>query len=151
MTHRYFGGVVPSGEAVDAEDRALLNSIQVGIATVGEEISAVRLKSGLAAAMSLAHATNGYLTAREPWQTAKSDMDRTGVTLAVALNAIAGIAVALGPYLPFTSPKVLATLGIGEESHWHPTVVPAGVSLGPAEHLFAKLDPELLDSADDEG
>jgi methionyl-tRNA synthetase len=151
MTHRYFDGVVPSGEAVDAEDRALLDTIQAGIADVGEEISAVRLKSGLSTAMSLAHATNGYLTVREPWQTAKTDMDRTGVTLAVALNAIAGIAVALGPYLPFTSPKVFAMLGIPEEPHWHPSVVPAGAVLGAAEPLFAKLDPDVLDSADDEG
>ena len=150
MTHRYFDGVVPSGEAVDSNDRALLDSIQAGIGAVGDEIAAVRLKSGLAAAMALAHATNGYLTAKEPWQTAKTDMERTGVTLAVALNAIAGIAVALRPYLPFTSPKVFAVLGIDEEHHWHPTVVPAGTSLGPAEHLFAKLDPDLLGSPDDE-
>jgi hypothetical protein len=42
-------------------------------------------------------------------------------------------------------------LGIPEEPHWHPSVVPAGAVLGAAEPLFAKLDPDVLDSADDEG
>lgn len=149
MTHRYFGGVVPSAEGLDEDDRALLDLVQVGIAETGDEIAAVRLKAGLAKAMSLAHAANGYLTVREPWKTAKTDMERTGVTLSVALDAIAGIAVALGPYLPFTSPRVLEMLGIPAEAHWHPPVVPAGTRLGPAEPLFAKVDAELLDSFDE--
>ena len=151
MTHRYFEGIVPSAEAIEPDDRALLDSVQAGIADVGSEIAAVRLKAGLSTAMSLAHAANGYLTVREPWKTAKTDLDRTGVTLAVALNAIAGIAVALAPYLPFTSPRVFATLGIGDEPHWHPAVVPAGTELGPAELLFAKIETDMLDSADVEG
>ncbi|MCP3974467.1 MAG: methionine--tRNA ligase [bacterium] len=151
MTHRYFDGVVPSAEGLDAQDRALLDTIQMGIADTGAEIEAAHLKAGLAKAMSLAHAANGYLTVREPWKTAKTDMERTGVTLSVALDAIAGIAVALAPYLPFTSPRVLEMLGIPQEPHWHPPVVPAGTKLGPAVPLFAKVDLELLDSPDDEG
>ncbi len=151
MTHRYFDGVVPSAEGLDAQDRALLDTIQMGIADTGAEIEAAHLKAGLAKAMSLAHAANGYLTVREPWKTAKTDIERTGVTLSVALDAIAGIAVALAPYLPFTSPRVLEMLGIPQEPHWHPPVVPAGTKLGPAVPLFAKVDLELLDSPDDEG
>jgi len=151
MTHRYFEGVVPSAEELDAQDRELLDTVQEGIAVVGEEIAAVRLKAGLAKAMSLAHAANGYLTVKEPWKTAKTDLDRTGVTLGVALNAIAGIAVALAPYLPFTTPQVFAMLGIPEEPHWHPAVVPSGTRLGAATPLFTKLDPETLGAEDDEG
>lgn len=151
MTHRYFDGVVPSAEGLDDDDRALLDSVQRGIAETGDEIAAVRLKAGLAKAMSLAHAANGYLTVREPWKTAKTDMERTGVTLSVALDAIAGIAVALAPYLPFTSPRVFEMLGIPLEQHWHPPVVPAGTNLGPAVPLFAKVDLDLLDGPDDEG
>ncbi len=151
MTHRYFDGVVPSAEGLDDDDRALLDTVQRGIAETGDEIAAVRLKAGLAKAMSLAHAANGYLTVREPWKTAKTDMERTGVTLSVALDAIAGIAVALAPYLPFTSPQVLEMLGVPPGPHWHPPVVPAGTKLGPAVPLFAKVDLDLLDSPDDEG
>ncbi len=144
MTHRYFDGIAPSAAAADATDRELLDTVGAGIEAAGEEIEAVRLKAGLARAMSLAHAANGYLTSREPWKTAKSDMERTGVTLAVALNAIAGIAVALRPYLPFTTPRVFAALGITEEPHWHPAVVPAGTQLGPVEPLFAKVEIEMF-------
>jgi len=148
MTHRYFDGVVPSAEGADAADLELLDTVQRGIAAVGDEIAAVRLKAGLATAMSLAHAANGYLTAREPWKMAKSDLERTGVTLAVALNAISGIAVALAPYLPFTSSRVFAILGLDEEAHWHRAAVAAGTRLGAAEPLFTKLDPDVLGFSD---
>ena len=69
----------------------------------------------------------------------------------MALNAIAGIAVALAPYLPFTTPQVFTMLGIPEEPHWHPAVVPAGARLGEAVPLFTKLDPTMLAAEDDEG
>jgi len=68
------------------------------------------------------------------------------VTLGVALNAIAGIAVALGPYLPFTSPLVFEMLGLAPEQHWHRPVVAAGTQLGPVAPLFAKVDAEMLDA-----
>ena len=146
MTHRYFEGVVPSCEIHDADDEALLETVRRGIEEVGAEIQAVRLKAGLAKAMSLAQATNVYLSEREPWKTAKTDLERTGITLGVALNAIAGIAVALGPYLPFTSPRVFTMLGLDQEQHWHRPVVPAGTTLGPVAPLFVKVDAEMLDA-----
>lgn len=147
MTHRYFDGIVPSGDELDREDRELIEAVEIGITEVGREIGAVRLKAGLSTAMALAQRANGYLTVKEPWKTAKIDMQRTGVTLAVALNAIAGIAVALSPYLPFTSPRVLEALGVTRNQHWHRPVVAAGTVLGPAEPLFAKVDPDVLDDA----
>ena len=144
MTHKYFDGVVPGSPGLDDRDQGLLDAVHQGIADVGAELEAVRLKSGLAKAMALAHEANGYLTEREPWKTAKTDGARTGTTLAVALNAIAGIAVALGPYLPFTTPRVFEILGIDRPVHWHPSLVAAGTQLGEVKPLFSKIDPDAL-------
>jgi len=145
MTHRYFDGVVPAADEIDERDTALLDAISAGLAETGAEIAAVRLKAGLAKAMSMAQATNAYLTSREPWKTATSDPVRTGVTLTVALNAIAGIATALAPYLPHTSPRVSAMLGLDIDTvHWHCRAVAPGQSLGAAVPLFAKVDLDLL-------
>ncbi|NND03110.1 MAG: methionine--tRNA ligase [Acidimicrobiia bacterium] len=146
MTHRYFEGVVPSCDVHDETDEALLEKVRSGIDEVGADIQAVRLKSGLNKAMAMAQAANVYLSEREPWQTAKTDMERTGITLGVALNAIAGIAVALGPYLPFTTPRVFEMLGLETEQHWHRPVVATGTQLGPVDPLFAKVDAEMLDA-----
>ena len=101
------------------------------------------VRAGLGAGMGAAQAVNGYLSEKQPWQTAKTDLVRTGTTLYVAINAIAGIAVALFPYLPATSAVVLEMLGSsveGRAPEWARPGVDAGTALGPAVPLFAKVE-----------
>jgi methionyl-tRNA synthetase len=143
MTHRYFDGVVPEAIDLTAADTALLDGIDAMLAEVGEQIAAVKLRAGLATAMAAASSTNVYLSEQEPWKTAKTDLARTGTTLAVALDAISGLAVALAPYLPFTSRTVLETLGFEVPEAgplWARQPVPAGTVLGPAVPLFRKAE-----------
>ena len=144
MTHRYFDGVVPE-PANDERDEQLLARVDELIQAAHDDLARVRLRSGLSQVMAAAQETNGYLSHREPWKTAKTDTMRTGTTLNVALQAIAGIAVALSPYLPFTSPKVLATLGIETPDRGHPWGRPhvvAGTTLSDAVPLFSKVELE---------
>ena len=77
MTHRYFDGVVPEATALDAEDDALLSRIDEAVDDVGDLISRVKLRGGLAAAMAGAQEVNQYLSARQPWKTAADDPGRT--------------------------------------------------------------------------
>ncbi len=144
MTHRYFDGVVPDA-IPDDRDQALLDRIDELLLAEHTDISNVRLRSGLVQAMSAAQEANVYLSEREPWKTAKTDTARTGTTLNVALQAIAGIAVGLSPYLPFTSPKVLASLGIESPEDgpvWGRPQVDAGTVLAAPEPLFSKVEIE---------
>jgi methionyl-tRNA synthetase len=143
MTHRYFAGVVP--EAADERraevDRELLAAVDAALAEAGEHLEARRLRAGLQRLMAGAQTVNAYLNERAPWQTAKTDLAVTAVTLVTALEAIAGLAVGLGPYLPFTSPRVLASLGIDDPVGWVRPPVVAGTALAPAVPLFAKMEP----------
>ncbi|MFB3099185.1 MAG: methionine--tRNA ligase, partial [Acidimicrobiia bacterium] len=107
MTGRYFDSVVPPGVDVDKGDAALIANADATLDEVGDLIGAVKLRAGLQRAMAGAQMVNAYLNEREPWKTASSDPERTGTTLKVALDAIAAIAVALYPYLPFTTTTVL--------------------------------------------
>jgi methionyl-tRNA synthetase len=94
--------------------------------------------------MAGAQAVNAYLNEQEPWKTAKTDTDRTGTTLAVALEAIACIAVALSPYLPFTTTQIFEALSIPVGEHgpaWVCPSVPAGTRLGALGPLYAKMEP----------
>jgi methionyl-tRNA synthetase len=109
------------------------------VAEVGEHIEAVRLRAGLASAMAAAQEVNAYLNEREPWKTAKEDLARTGSTLFVALNAVAGINLAFTPYLPFSSTAVRETLGLAEEG-WAMPAVAVGTRLGAPEPLFVKVE-----------
>jgi methionyl-tRNA synthetase len=149
MTHRYFDGVVPEPADLAAADQAILGEVDQALAKAAELIGAVKLRAGLAEAMAAAQAVNAYLSEQQPWKTAQVDLQRTGTILFVALNAVGGVAVALAPYLPVTSVRVLEVLGVavnGRAPEWRLPSVTAGAKLGPAEPLFTKV--ELAAEAD---
>jgi len=147
MTSRYFDGVVPTpGDLTDA-DTAVLAANRTGLDEVAENLSAVRLRAGIARAMQMAGDANVYLSDLAPWTTAKTDMERTGTTLWVAHQLIASTAVALAPFLPVTSVSVLEAQGVecpDSGPVWGVPVVAAGTHLAELGPLFAKveLDPE---------
>ncbi len=143
MTHRYFAGVVPQLIDPTDDDAALLAAVDAALEEAAAHLEAVRLRAALTAAMAGAQEANAYLNRQEPWQTAKVDEARTGTTLAVALQAIAGLAVALAPYLPHTSRAVLEALG--EEvpaagPAWRRPDIRAGTELAELGPLFSKVE-----------
>ena len=143
MTHKNFEGTVPQPGAFDARDQALLDHAATILDEVGAHIEAVHLKAALQAAMALAQEANGYLSDTEPWKTAKTDRERTGTSLYVALCAINALKVALYPYLPFSSQKVHEYLGLGgaiEEFGWEARLPAPGTALRQPEPLFKKIE-----------
>jgi methionyl-tRNA synthetase len=143
MTHRYFDGVVPEPGEVDSVDNDALRAVDDALAGAAEHIEAVRLRAGLASLLAGAQATNQYLSEREPWKTARTDLVRTGTTLNIALQTIAGLAAGFAPYLPVTSVQVLDILGLDTSARqpaWGRSEVVAGTRLGPAVPLFAKVE-----------
>src|SRR4029077_4916399 len=85
--HRNFGSV-PEPGALDPLDEALLAAVGVGFATVGEHIEAGRFRAGLAEAMRRASTVNQYLSDQAPWALVKTDRQRAGTVLNVALRAV---------------------------------------------------------------
>ena len=144
MAGRYFDGVVQEAVDTDEEDEALVASVDATLAEVGQLISEVKLRAGLQRAMAGAQTVNVYLNDREPWKTAKIDLARTGTTLSVAIGAIAGIAVALYPYLPFTTVRLLeaCSVEIGEHGPaWGRPSISAGTRIGDLGPLYTKMEP----------
>jgi methionyl-tRNA synthetase len=147
MTNQYFGGVVPKPGDLNDADTEALESSQMALAEVAENLAAVRLRAGIARAMQMAGDANVYLSDLAPWTTAKTNMERTGTTLWVAHQLIAAAAVALAPYLPVTSVRVLDAQGIESPDSgpvWEVPVVVEGTHVAGLGPLFAKveLDPE---------
>lgn len=143
MTHRYFDGIVPAAGALDTADESVLDAVDGALANAGEHLGAVRLRAALGTILGGAQTTNQYLSERQPWQTAKTDLDRTGTTLHVALQAVAGLAAGFAPFLPTTSRTVLQTLGAdtgARQPAWFRPKVAADTRLGPAVPLFAKAE-----------
>ncbi len=170
--HRTFGAV-PEPGPLSAEDEALLAAIDGGFETVGGLIEEARFKAALTEAMRLAALANQYTSEQEPWALIKTDPERAGTVLYVALRAIDSLKVLLTPFLPFSSQTLHELLGHdgylagplefreveeqGGERHvvltgdysdwvgrWEPSALAPGQALREPRPLFKKLDPEQV-------
>ncbi|MDJ0790378.1 MAG: methionine--tRNA ligase [Acidimicrobiia bacterium] len=146
MTGRYFDGVIPEPGDLGPSDERALDGRMAMLDDVRSELMAVRLRSAIARAMQGAQETNAYLNEMEPWKTAKTDRERTATTLWVALQSVAATAVALAPYLPGSSRKVLEALGVDvpeDGPTWQVPDLQSGTTLGALGPLFAKVEIDL--------
>lgn len=143
MTAKNFDGAIPQPGELSDSDTELLASVDRALEEVAVRIEAVELRAGLRAAMDAAQDVNAYLNEHEPWKTAKTDLERTGTTLAVALDAINGLKLAFAPYLPATCEQLHGLLGqtcdLGDAG-WTRTPLVAGTALAAVVPLFQKLD-----------
>ena len=145
-----FGGTVPEPGELTDQDRAIVELGPATVDIVAAHIERTELRAGLRAAMDAASEVNAYLNATEPWKAVKQDRERGGTILWSAIQAIAGIRVALYPYLPHTTTTIGEMLGIGPElGSWSSPVVPGGTPLGTVAPVFLKLEDDAL--RDEEG
>jgi methionyl-tRNA synthetase len=169
--HKNFGAVPEPGE-LGEHDRALLAAVAEGFATVGALIEAARFKAALAEAMRIASLVNQYTSEQEPWATIKTDRERAGTVLYVALRAIDSLKTMLTPFLPFSSQKLHELLGYDAqiagalelrtveddgdghevltgdyaswEGAWAESELPPGRPLPEPSPLFEKLDADKV-------
>jgi len=149
MINKNFGAQPDVSGRTD-EDNAVLTTVDELLVTAGEQIERVELKAALRTAMDAAQAVNAYLNATEPWKIAKQDLERAGVVLGTALDAINGVRVGFAPFLPFSSASLDEVLGPIQS--WSREAVPTGTEIAKPMPLFTKVDLDALlaDSADEE-
>jgi len=143
MIAKNFDGVVPDPGELDEIDQQVITDVDAQLTAASAALEQVELKRGLREAMAGAQAVNVYLNAREPWKTAKTDRDRTATTLWTALQAISGLNIAFGPFIPFACAEVDRWLGGDGElagRGWQRTEIAAGQALATAQPLFRKVE-----------
>jgi methionyl-tRNA synthetase len=138
-----FESRVPEPAGLQPPDETIATLAGRVLSEVGAAIEAVELRSALRLAMDGAAEVNAYLNATEPWRAMKQDPQRAGTILWCSIQAIAGIAVALTPFLPHSSGALAEMLGT-QTVDWAAPVVPGGTLLGPISPLFTKLDDTAL-------
>jgi len=98
--------------------------------------------------MSAARDANRYVEDNAPWKLIKEDRGRCATVLYTAIAAIAGLNVALSPYLPFTCQTLHGYLGNEgplQAVGWRFAPPEPGQPLAEAQPLFKKLDPKIVD------
>ena len=169
--HRNFGAVPDPGELTD-QDEALLAVIEAGFDEVGSLIERGRIRAALGEAMRLSSEVNQYVSDTAPWALVKTDRDRAGTVLYVALRAVDCLKIIFTPFLPHTSQTVHELLGyegwiagpiefrdVTEENGqthavltgdyaswagaWQPSELPPGQALQEPRPLFVKLETTI--------
>jgi len=147
MVYSTCGGVVPAVGGRTADDLAVLATVDGALDVVTDLIERVELRAALRTGMDAAATVNAYLNATEPWKLARSDPERAQAVLGTALAAVAGVRVALSPYLPFST--VALDDELGPVDAWQRREPVPGSPIGKPVPLFAKVDVVELLAGDD--
>ncbi len=164
--HRNFGAV-PQPGALTPGDEALLKEVENALDYVASQLEEARFQNALKHAMAMASRVNVYLGTEQPWHTIKTDRERAGTVLYVALRCVDNLKTMLTPFIPFSSQRLHAMLGYddviapqpevrtfqeevaghnvltGDYDHanrWTPSRLEAGRPLKTPEPLFKRLD-----------
>ncbi len=170
--YRHFKAV-PQPSALTQTDLRRIEDVEHGFGTVGDLLDNARFKAALTEVMRLAMQVNSYLSDQEPWKVIKTDRERAGTILYVALRCIDNLKTMMTPFLPFTCQKLHEMLGYdgyiagplefreytesdgsvhrgltGDYSswcgHWQPGSLPVGQALREPQPLFKKLDEGVV-------
>ncbi len=139
MVEKYRNGVVPEGPSSGLEQE-----IADALATFQKALDGLRVHEGLAAAMELARAANGYVETREPWAQAK-DPARAGEldeTLASLVRALIALAALLLPAIPGKVEELIRRLGLNEVPALAQVegIHPGGLRVTQGSPLFPRAD-----------
>ena len=148
LTHKYFEGKVPARGTLTDYDNATLQEFAGVKQQVELLLDNFKFREAQKEAMNLARIGNKYLADTEPWKLAKTDMQRVGTILNIALQISANLSIVFEPFLPFSSAKLRGLLQL-ENWNWSSLgsldLLVTGSSIAPAELLFEKIEDEAID------
>jgi len=145
MDNKYFGGEIMAPVAPEALDEELKAVALAMPGKVAAKMNDLKVADAIDEIFTLLRRANKYIDETMPWALAKSEetKPRLGTVLYNLLEAIRFAAIALKPFLPDTSDRILNQLNIengGLESLNTFGVLPSGGKVGAGEILFARLD-----------
>ena len=147
LTHKYYGGEVPSSNALQPEDQAALEELAAAPEKIADLIERYRFREAQLEAMNVARLGNRYLADAEPWKLQKTDPERVKTIMHTTLQIAANCAVFLEPFLPNTCAKIREALHV--TTPWDSA---GGVLLEPGKAidklpiLFQKVDEEVIEA-----
>ncbi|MFM2305491.1 MAG: hypothetical protein RLZZ367_160 [Bacteroidota bacterium] len=145
LTAQNFDSKVP--QAGECDDLRKVITEQRG--KISKAIENFQFREALVEVMNVARHGNKMLTEKEPWKTAKTDKEATGITLYDGLQIVANLAILCRPFLPFTSDKLFAMLNLdGTNYTWadagRQDLLKPGHQLGKAELLYQKIEDDVI-------
>ncbi|MDE6469656.1 MAG: methionine--tRNA ligase [Eubacterium sp.] len=149
MQNKYFDGVICEPTVSDAVDAELKQFALDTVQKVEKCFETYRVADAIEAILNLAKRSNKYIDETMPWALAKDESQkaRLGTVLYNLLEAIRYIAVLLSPFMPETAEKIFAQMNCDIKDYDSLESfggTKAGVKVGAAEALFARIDAEKM-------
>ncbi len=152
LTHKYYGGEVPTPSDFTEVDKQALNDLKEYPEILSNSLERYRFREASQQLMNLARLGNKYLADQEPWKLIKSDEERVKTIMYVALQIATGLAILSEPFLPFTSEKLKTILNLGSspvKTDWGgiataEALLPAGHTINKSELLFRKIEDKEI-------
>lgn len=153
LTHKYYGGVMPSKGKTDRIDDLTLDQMVSIPDLIASKIRKHKYRDALTLAMSMARLGNKYLADTEPWKCVKSDPSRAQTILYVSNQIAANLGIILYPFLPNTAIKINRMLGQPtkvDALDWHlagnSDLIQPGVQFLKPVLLFSKIEDEEIEN-----
>ena len=140
-----FNGEVPQPEALDEDDKQILETLKEKVETVAKEIEDCGLQSAANTMISISRMGNQYLNEKEPWNLIKKDREKAASIIYVAAQIVKALAIVSAPFIPFAAEELWKTLnlpGSVHEQKWDEALkpLPANHKIGKAKPLFQKIE-----------
>ncbi|MDG1476448.1 MAG: methionine--tRNA ligase [Vicingaceae bacterium] len=153
LTHKYYDGIVPSSHnfAVDAMHQITAGQLFSMKEKIEDSIENYNFKEGLTETMGLARLGNKFLADAEPWKLIKDESKKEEVAaiLNFSLQVVANLAIAVKPFLPNTSKKLLQQLNLNIlnwEDLGRLDLIREGHQINKAELLYQKIEDDAIEA-----
>ena len=147
LTRKYYDGEVPACGELNDYDRQTVGEVAAVKASLESNIEHYHFREALKDAMNIARIGNKYLADTEPWKVVKTDPQRVGTILNIALQITANTAIAIEPFMPFSAAKILKMLSV-EKFGWEQLgtmdLIAAGHKIGEPVLLFEKIEDDVI-------
>jgi methionyl-tRNA synthetase len=168
LTNKYYDGIVPEfdedleiagskhSDDPSFHDAELIDLVDLLI-EYGNHIRDFDFRGGLQKMMEIAARGNQLLQFNEPWKLVKSDEDTVKVIMNLSLQIVVSLSLAIRPFMPFTAAKLRELLNLPEIMEEGELLemmnqlaegelpIKAGHQINEAEHLFSRIDDDLID------
>ncbi len=151
LTHKLFGGVVPSRSGVDISElhaSDVLGALVASRDEVGQFIEQYRFRDAQQAMMNLARMCNKLLTETEPWKLVNSEPVKAGAVINICLQVAGNLSTIAEPFLPKTCEKLRFMLNI-ESMDWdasgNPDLMVEGSAIKEATLLYQRIEDEQME------
>ncbi len=154
MAYKFSGGKAP--KPTSQEGNPVAEKCMAVLDAYHKNMQTFKTSKALGDVWSLISTLNRYIDDQAPWVLAKDESKHEQLqgVMYNLLESLRQISIMIQPFMPDSSVKMLAQLGIDEpvfefENNKQWGLLPEGTELKRGKPLFPRLDPKMLEKADE--